>query len=154
MNDIIFSKIENLDIFKNMNYHILNISAYVLTELQIQIVIMICSVFQFIFLKRFPFQEKLFQKQYFLNIFLLFDFCQDHDSHKGSNWNLFPNSTTLRKREHGWATFTNVKIGLFIPKEEFKILHLKLKGRWHGHSLLEIRLLHTTLRLVFSPDSI
>ena len=114
-------------IFKNINYYISSPLSYVLTEHQIEIVIMICSVFQFIFLKRFPFQEKLFQKQYFLNIFLLFDFCQDHDSHKGSNWNLFPNSTTLRKREHGLATFTNVKIGLFIPKEEFKIFKFEIE---------------------------
>ena len=49
--------------------------------------------------KTFSVRRETFQKQYFSNIFLLLNFCQDHDSHKGSNWNLFRKSTTLLEKE-------------------------------------------------------
>ena len=62
--------------------------------------------------KTFSVQRKTFSKAIFLKYFSSFDFCQDHDSHKGSNWNLFPTSTTLRKRGHYRNIFSNVRIGL------------------------------------------
>ena len=77
--------------------------------------------------KTFSVQRKTFSKAIFLKYFSSFDFCQDHDSHKGSNWNLFPTSTTLRKRGHYKYMFSNVRIGLLASKQEFKILHFQIE---------------------------
>ena len=77
--------------------------------------------------KTFSVQRKTFSKAIFLKYFSSFDFCQDHDSHKGSNWNLFPTSTTLRKRGHYRNMFSNVRIGLLASKQEFKILHFEIE---------------------------
>ena len=101
--------------------------------------------------KTFSVQRKTFSKAIFLKYFSSFDFCQDHDSHKGSNWNLFPTSTTLRKRGHYRNMFSNVRIGLLASKQEFKILHFEIE-LWLTGTFFDRILLFSCLNIGNSSD--